>query len=173
MKRIKLPLDKETIFSLSAGDKISLTGYLYTARDAAHKRIADTLKRGENLPISFSRETIYYMGPTPTPPGKVIGACGPTTSHRLDPYMEILLKQGLLGTIGKGERSDEVIELLKRYKALYFVTFGGAGAYLSEMVKENTPVLYEDLGTEAVHRLYVENFPVILAIDVYGRTIFK
>ncbi len=173
MIRVKLPITREVLRTLKAGDRLLLSGHLYTARDAAHKRMVETLKKGEKLPIPIIGETIYYMGPTPTPPGRVIGACGPTTSKRMDPYMEPLLGEGLLVTVGKGERSEGVARLIERYGALYLVTFGGAGAYLSQRVRSKEIVAYEDLGPEAIYRLCVEDFPVIVAIDSYGRTIFK
>ncbi len=173
MKEITLPLTKEKVYSLHVGEKVYLTGYLYTARDAAHKRMVETLRKGKKPPILLKDETIYYMGPTPTPPGKIIGACGPTTSVRMDPYMKELLDVGLLSTIGKGERGEDVTKLLKEYGGIYFVTFGGAGAYLSQKVKKRELIAYEDLGPEAIYRLYVEEFPVIVAIDAYGKTIFE
>ncbi len=173
MKRLNLPLNREDVGKLSRGDKVLLTGYLYTARDQAHKRIVNALRNNQNLPIKLNKETIYYVGPTPTPPGKIIGSCGPTTSKRMDPYMRDLLKAGLIASIGKGERGEEVIELLKEFGGIYFVTFGGAGAYLSQKVKSKKLIAYEDLGPEAIYRLYVEEFPVIVGIDSYGRTIFN
>ncbi len=173
MRKIGLPISKEKVSSLSRGDKVLLTGFLYTARDEAHKRMVATLRKGEKLPMSLLKETIYYMGLSPTPPGKIIGACGPTTSKRMDPYMGQLLEMGLLVTIGKGERSEDVVRLIAKYGAIYFVTFGGAGAYLSQRVKSKELVAYEDLGPEAIYRLYVEDFPAIVAIDSYGRTIFR
>jgi len=173
MKRINLPFDREKIRNLSIGDRLLLTGDLYTARDAAHKRMINALKNKEDLPINLEKETIYYVGPTPTPPGKIIGSCGPTTSKRMDPYIRDLLKLGLLATIGKGERTKEVIKIIKKFSAIYLVTFGGAGAYLSQRVKGKELVAYEDLGPEAIYKLYVEDFPVIVAIDSYGRTIFN
>ncbi len=173
MKILELPIRRDVIPFLSVGDKVLLRGYLYTARDRAHKRMETSLKLGEKLPINITGETIYYMGPSPTPPGKIIGACGPTTSARMDPYMSSLLREGLLVTIGKGERSAEVVGLIKKYAALYLVTFGGAGAYLSQRVKKRELIAYEDLGPEAIYRLYVEEFLAIVAIDSYGRTIFK
>ena len=172
MKRISLPIDKQVISILKRGDEVLLTGYLYTARDKAHKRIVNTSKRGGRLPFNLSGESIYYVGPTPTPPGKIIGACGPTTSIRMDPYMKDILDLGVVATIGKGERTKDVISLIKKYRSIYFVTFGGAGAYLSKRVKEREVIAYGDLGPEAVYRLYVEDFPVIVAIDSSGETIF-
>ena len=172
MKKIDLPFKKEIIEGLKAGDKILLSGYVYTARDAAHKRLTELIKLKEKLPINLKREVIYYVGPTPSPPGIIIGASGPTTSVRMDPYMKDLLSLGLKATIGKGDRTKEVKVLMKKFKALYFVTFGGAGAYLSAHIEKKELIAYEDLGPEAIYRLYLREFPVILAQDIDGNSIF-
>ncbi|MBU1888047.1 MAG: FumA C-terminus/TtdB family hydratase beta subunit [Candidatus Omnitrophica bacterium] len=164
MRKIYLPLTKQIISDLKPGEEVLLTGSILTARDAAHKRLIGALKSGKKLPVSIKGETIYYTGPTPTRPGKVIGSCGPTTSSRMDGFTPILLKHGLLGMIGKGERSVEVKKAIKKAGAVYFVTIGGAGAYLSEKVKESEIIAHEDLGTEAIRRLVIKDFPVIVSI---------
>jgi len=167
-KEIRLPLTEETIAGLRAGDHVTLTGVIYTARDAAHKRLVEALDSGEPLPIDIKGAVIYYVGPTPERPGRVIGAAGPTTSMRLNPYTPRLMEQGLKATIGKGGRSDEVKEALKKYRGVYFIAVGGTGALLSKRIRKADVVAYEDLGTEAIRRLEVENFPVIVANDMYG-----
>jgi len=167
-KDIRLPLTEETIAGLRAGDHVTLTGVIYTARDAAHKRLVEALDRGEPLPIDIKGAVIYYVGPTPERPGRVIGAAGPTTSMRLNPYTPRLMEQGLKATIGKGGRSDEVKEALKKYRGVYFIAVGGTGALLSKRIKKAEVVAYEDLGTEAIRRLEVECFSVIVANDMYG-----
>jgi len=164
MKKIYLPLTKDIIKTLKQGKMVLLSGPVLTARDAAHKRLFDALKSGREIPVSLKGETIYYTGPTPNRKGKVIGSCGPTTSSRMDPFTPLLLKHGLVGMIGKGERSKEVISAIKKYGAVYFITIGGAGAYLSEKVKTAEVIAYKDLGPEAIYRLTVEDFPVIVNI---------
>ncbi len=163
MKRIYLPLTKNIIKTLRRGEEVLLNGPVLTARDAAHKRLADALRSKKRAPVSIKGETIYYTGPTPARKGRVIGSCGPTTSSRMDPFVSILLKHGLLGMIGKGERSKEVKALVKRSGAVYFVTIGGAGAYLSEKVISSSVIAYKDLGTEAIRRLILKDFPAIVA----------
>ena len=172
-KDIRLPLTEETIAGLRAGDHVTLTGVIYTARDAAHKRMIEALDRGEPLPIDIKGAVIYYVGPTPERPGRVIGAAGPTTSMRLNPYTPRLMEQGLKATIGKGGRSDEVKEALKKYRGIYFIAVGGTGALLSKRIKKAEVVAYEDLGTEAIRRLEVESFPVIVANDMYGNDLLE
>ena len=162
MKKIYLPLTKDIIKTLKQGEMVLLSGPVLTARDAAHKRLADALKSGRKIPVSLKGETIYYTGPTPKKRGKVIGSCGPTTSSRMDPFTILLLKRGLIGMIGKGERSKEVILAIKKYGAVYFITIGGAGAYLSEKVKSAKVIAYKDLGPEAIYRLEIQDFPVIV-----------
>ncbi|MBU4148727.1 MAG: FumA C-terminus/TtdB family hydratase beta subunit [Candidatus Omnitrophica bacterium] len=164
MRKICLPLTKQIISDLKSGEEVLLTGSILTARDAAHKRLIDALKSGKELPVSIKGETIYYTGPTPTRPGEVIGSCGPTTSSRMDGFTPILLKHGLLGMIGKGERSVEVKKAIKKAGAVYFVTIGGAGAYLSEKVKESEIIAYKDLRTESIRKLVIEDFPAIVSI---------
>lgn len=172
-KRITTPLTDEVVESLKAGDKVLITGYIYTARDAAHKRMVEALQRGEELPVDLKGQIIYYVGPTPPKPGQVIGSAGPTTAIRMDKYVEPLLKLGLKGMIGKGYRSPQVRELLKKYKAVYFAAVGGVATLLQKHIKSSELVAYEDLGTEAIRKLYVEDFPVIVANDVYGGDIFE
>jgi len=172
-KEIKLPLNDETIAELRAGDHVRLTGVIYAARDAAHKRMIEALDKGEPLPIDIKGAVIYYVGPTPERPGRVIGAAGPTTSMRLNPYTPRLMAQGLKATIGKGGRSQKVREALKKYRGVYFLAVGGTGALLSKRVKSAEVVAYEDLGTEAIRRLEVERFPVIVANDMYGNDLLE
>lgn len=172
-KRITTPLTDEVIEDLRAGDKVLITGYIYTARDAAHKRMVESLNRGEPLPVDLKGQIIYYVGPTPPKEGQVIGSAGPTTAIRMDRYVEPLLKLGLKGMIGKGYRSPQVKELLKRYKAVYFAAVGGVATLLQRHIKSSELIAYEDLGTEAIRRLYVEDFPVIVANDIYGGDLFE
>lgn len=164
MRKIVLPLTKDIIKTLKPGEQVLLNGPLLTGRDAAHKRLADSLRSGKKIPVSLKDETIYYTGPTPKRRGEVIGSCGPTTSSRMDPFAPLLLKYGLIGMIGKGERSEEVNLAIKEYGAVYFVTIGGAGAYLSEKVRSAEVIAYKDLGPEAIYRLIVEDFPAIVSI---------
>lgn len=169
MQNLKL---KNKIQHLKAGDKFLFTGILYTARDQAHKRLVAALRAGKKLPIDLRGAVIYYCGPTKTPRGKVIGSCGPTTSSRVDEFTPILLKAGLRGMIGKGGRSKDVIAAIKKYKAVYFLTYAGCGALLAKYVKKATLLVYKDLGPEAIYKLEVENFPLIVGIDFRGRSIY-
>lgn len=171
-KEINLPLTEEIIKDLRAGDSLSLSGVLYVARDAAHKRIAAALERGEPLPFEIKGQTIYYMGPSPAPPGKIIGAAGPTTSGRMDGYTPRLIAEGLKGMIGKGARSEEVKEAIKKYGAVYLGTIGGAGALLSKNITKSEIIAYEELGPEAVLRIEVKDFPVIVINDRYGGDLY-
>jgi len=173
MKRIHLPLTKDARIKLRAGDELLLCGKIYAARDAAHKRFDNALNKKQPLPIDLNNNLIYYCGPTPAGPSGKIGSCGPTTSKRMDGFTSRLLKMGLAGTIGKGRRSQDVIEAIKKYKAIYLVTVGGAGAYLSKRIQGAKIITYSDLGPEAVYEFYVEDFPVTVAIDSTGRSIFK
>lgn len=173
IKRISLPLDKKKRSSLKAGESVLLSGRLYTARDMAHKRLAAIISENKELPIPLKEETLYYCGPTPPPPGRVIGSCGPTTSSRMDPFTVILLKKGLAAMIGKGRRSDGIRKAIKKYKAVYFIATGGAGALLSQKVKRMAVVAFRDLGTESIHELEVKDFPVTVAIDAKGRDIYE
>ena len=172
-KRITTPLTDEVIEDLRIGDKVLITGWIYTARDAAHKRMVEAIQRGEKPPIDLEGQIIYYVGPTPPKPGQVIGSAGPTTAIRMDKYVEPLLKLGLKGMIGKGYRSPKVRELLKQYKAVYFAAVGGVATLLQKHIKKSELVAYEDLGTEAIRRLYVEDFPVVVANDIYGGDLFE
>ncbi|MFA4991068.1 MAG: FumA C-terminus/TtdB family hydratase beta subunit [Candidatus Omnitrophota bacterium] len=162
MKKIYLPLTKVDVKRLKPGEWVLINGFLLGARDAAHKRIVEGLKAGKRPPVSIKGETIYYTGPAPKRPGEIIGSCGPTTSSRMDPFTATLLKNGLVGMIGKGERSEEVISAIKKYGGVYFITIGGAGAYLSQKVKSANVVAYGDLGPEAIHRLEVRDFPAMV-----------
>jgi fumarate hydratase subunit beta len=165
---VRLPLTDETVEKLHAGDHVRLTGVIYTARDAAHKRMIEALDKGEPLPFDIRGQVVYYVGPTPARPGRVIGAAGPTTAMRLNPYTPRLLEAGLKGAIGKGGRDDTVREAFKKNRAVYFLAVGGTGALLSKRIKSVEVVAYEDLGTEAVRRLEVEDFPVVVVNDIYG-----
>ena len=172
IKKITLPLTEKTIASLKAGDNLLLSGVLYVARDAAHRRMIETLDRGESLPFDIKGQTLYYMGPSPAPPGKVIGSAGPTTSTRMDPYTPRLLAAGLKGMIGKGVRSAEVKEALKKYQAVYLAAVGGAGALISKTIVKSEVVAYPDLGPEAVLRLEVKDFPATVINDIYGGDLY-
>lgn len=171
-RKIELPLTKDIAGDLRAGEYVLLSGTLYTARDAAHKRLVEALERGEQLPFPPEGATIYYTGPTPAPPGAVIGSAGPTTAYRMDPYVEPLLKAGILGMIGKGARKGDVPELIKKYKAVYFAAPGGCGALLGKSIVECEIIAYPDLGTEAVRKLKVVDFPAFVAQDSFGNSIY-
>lgn len=170
---IKAPITDEDARSLKAGDYVYITGTIYTARDAAHLRMQEALERGEPLPISMSNNIIYYMGPSPAREGRPIGSAGPTTASRMDKYTPRLLELGLKGMIGKGKRSDAVKEAIVRNGAVYFAAVGGAGALLSKSITASEVVAYDDLGTEAIRRLEVENFPVIVVIDAEGNNLYE
>lgn len=170
---LKAPLDKEEVKTLHAGDYVYITGTIYTARDAAHLRMSQTLDRGEALPIELDGNIIYYMGPTPAREGRPIGSAGPTTASRMDKYAPRLLDLGLTGMIGKGKRKPEVTEAIVRNGAVFFAAVGGAGALLSRCIKKAEVIAYDDLGTEAIRRLEVENFPVIVVIDAEGRNLYE
>ena len=167
------PLDDDAVRQLKAGDTVKLTGTIYTARDAAHKRLVDLLDEGKELPIPLEGQIIYYVGPSPTPPGKPIGSAGPTTSYRMDPYAPALLDKGLKGMIGKGGRSDEVVDAMKKNTAVYFVATGGAAALISRSITAAEIVAYEDLGAEAIRKLTVSDFPVIVAQDCHGGNVYE
>lgn len=173
MKRIKTPLEENVIEQLRAGEKIFLTGYIYTARDAAHKRFIEALSEGKKLPFDIQNQVIYYCGPSPAPPGRVIGACGPTTSSRMDAYAPRLISLGLKGMIGKGKRSQAVKEAIQQYKAIYFGATGGAGALLSKSVTSAEIIAYEDLGPEAVTKLDVVDMPLFVINDIYGNDLYE
>lgn len=167
-KYIKTPLDEATIKEIKAGDFVYITGTIYTARDAAHKRMYEAVQDNKELPFDVTNNIIYYLGPTPAREGQVIGSAGPTTSSRMDKYTPTLLDKGLKGMIGKGRRNNEVKESIIKNKAIYFAAIGGVGALLSKSIKSSKVIAYDDLGTEAIRELYVENFPVIAVIDCEG-----
>ncbi len=171
--KIASPIENEVIEKLTVGTKVLISGTVYAARDAAHKRLIEALDRGERIPFGIRGQTLYYMGPSPARPGQVIGAAGPTTSARMDAYTPRLLAAGLKAMMGKGNRSPAVREAIKKYKAVYFVTTGGAGALLAKCIKKAEVIAYEDSGPEAVLRLTVENFPAIVANDIYGGDLFE
>ena len=170
--KLTLPLTKEKVEMLKAGDIIKLSGMIYTARDAAHERLALLIHEEKALPFELQDSVIYYVGPTPAKPGAVIGSAGPTTSYRMDSYTKALLDLGLKGMIGKGNRSEEVVHHMKKNGSIYFAAVGGAGALLAQHIKKSEMIAFEDLGPEAIHRLDVEDFPVIVAIDCFGNSLF-
>ena len=172
-KKVKLPLTEEALKDLKAGDNILLTGVMYVARDAAHKRMIEALDQGKPLPFDIKGQTIYYMGPSPARPGQVIGSAGPTTSGRMDSYSPRLIAEGLKGMIGKGMRSPAVKDAMKKYKAVYLAAIGGAGALISKSIKKSEIVAYEELGAEAVLRMEVEDFPAIVINDIYGGDLYE
>ncbi len=173
IKQIQAPVIREQIEGLKIGEMVQLSGVIYTARDAAHKRMVNQLKEGKPLPIELENQAIFYVGPSPARPGRVIGSCGPTTSSRMDSYAPILLEQGLKIMIGKGQRSPEVVAAAKKNRAVYLVGIGGAAALMSQCVKKAELVDYPDLGTEAIRRLEVEKMPLIVAIDTSGNNLFE
>lgn len=166
--RITTPLTDEVMEKLHSGDQVFVTGVIYTARDAAHKRLVELLEKREELPVDLKRQIIYYVGPCPARPGQVIGSAGPTTAYRMDLFAPTLHAYGVKGTIGKGPRRDLVKEACQTHKAIYFAGMGGGSALLAKAIKKAEVVAYEDLGTEAIRRLEVENFPLIVAYDIYG-----
>jgi fumarate hydratase subunit beta len=170
--RISTPMTKETAVSLHAGETVLISGELYTARDAAHARLVALLDKGEPLPFDMEGALIYYVGPTPAKPGKVIGSAGPTTSYRMDAYAPRLIELGLRGMIGKGKRSSAVIESMKKHKAVYFGAIGGAAALISRCITGAEIVCYEDLGSEAIRRLTVKDFPATVVIDTFGNNLY-
>ncbi len=172
-KKITLPLTKELAKTLKAGDRVLLTGIIYTSRDAGHKRMCEALAKGEKLPFDPTDATIYYVGPTPAKPGQVIGSAGPTTSGRMDAYAPTMMKVGARGMIGKGARLPEVIEAMKEHSGVYFGAIGGAGALLSKCIKSAKLIAYEDLGAEALRELYVEDMPLTVIIDSEGNNLYE
>jgi len=172
-RHIKAPISEEDSRSLNVGDYVYITGTIYTARDAAHKRMFEEIEGNRELPFCMENNIIYYMGPSPAREGKVIGSAGPTTSSRMDKYAPSLLDLGLKGMIGKGKRSKEVQDAIIRNGAVYFAAIGGAGALLSQCIKESKLIAYDDLGTEAIRKLYVEDFPVIVVIDSKGNNLYE
>jgi len=171
--RIQTPLTDGMVEKLKIGDKVLVSGFIYTGRDAAHKRLVELVNRGQPLPFDIKGQIIYYVGPTPPKPGKVIGSAGPTSSYRMDPYAPVLMAKGLKGMIGKGSRGKEVIDAMKKYKAVYFAATGGTGALLSKRIESSVVVAYEDLGPEAIRKIEVEDFPAIVVNDIYGRDLYE
>jgi fumarate hydratase subunit beta len=172
-KHIQTPITEEITANLKSGDYVYITGTMYVARDAAHKRMIEAFDRGEELPIDIKNATIYYMGPSPAREGRPIGSAGPTTATRMDKYAPTLLDLGQKAMIGKGKRSQAVIQAIIRNKAVYFAAVGGAGALLSKCIKESEVICYDDLGTEAIRKLYVEDFPAIVVIDSEGNNLYE
>ena len=172
-KIINLPLTDKVIAELKTGENVFLNGVIYAARDAAHKRIVEALENGKPLPFELKGQTIYYMGPTPARPGQVIGSAGPTSSYRMDIYAPRLMEEGLKGMIGKGQRTQAVLDAMKKYKAVYFAAIGGTGALIAKSIKKADIVAYEELGAEAVLRLEVDNFPVTVINDIYGSDLYR
>ena len=172
-KRLRTPLTEEKAVELKAGDTILLTGVIYTARDAAHKRLVDLIDNNDELPFNIKDEIIYYVGPTPAKPGKVIGSAGPTTSYRMDPYAPKLLDLGLKGMIGKGSRNEEVINSIIRNKGIYFGAIGGAGALIGKSIVSSEIIAYEDLGAEAIRKIEVKDMPLVVIIDSHGNNLYE
>lgn len=172
-KKIATPLTKDKISNLKAGDKILLSGIIYTSRDAGHKKMIDQINSNEKLPFDIKDSIIYYAGPSPAKPNQVIGSAGPTTSYRMDPYAPTLLNMGLSGMIGKGNRSKEVIESIKKNNSVYFAAVGGAAALISDRIRESEIIAYEELGAEALRKLKVEDFPLIVVIDCEGNNLYE
>ncbi len=173
VKKVILPLTDETLEGLKAGDNILLTGTMYVGRDAAHERMVEALEQGKSLPFNIKGQAIYFMGPSPARPGQPIGSAGPTTSGRMDSYSPRLIAEGLKGMIGKGMRSQEVKDAMKKYKAVYLAAIGGAGALISKTIKKSEVIAYEELGVEAVRRLEVEDFPATVVNDIYGGDLYR
>jgi len=168
---IKTPINDKVIESLKLGDEVYISGTIYTARDAAHKNMVDAIENNEMVPFDFEGQVIYYVGPTPAKPGQAIGACGPTSSYRMDKYSPTLMERGLKVMIGKGERSNELADEIRKNKAVYLMAIGGLGALLSKTVVKNEAIAYPELGAEAIRKLTVVNFPAIVAIDSEGNTL--
>jgi fumarate hydratase subunit beta len=172
-KRITVPLTESAVLGLHSGDSVLLSGAVYTVRDAAHRRLCEMIERSEPLPFDLKGQVIYYAGPAPTRPGKVIGSIGPTSSYRMDPYTPKLLEMGLKGMIGKGNRSEEVVRSIQKHQTVYFATVGGAAALIARCVKKAKLVAFEDLGPEAIYRLEVEDFPLVVAVDCRGGDLYR
>ncbi len=170
---VKVPMSREEARSLKAGDSVLLSGVIYTARDAAHKRLCELADQGKALPMDVKDAVIYFVGPTPAKPGEVIGSAGPTTAYRMDAYSPTMIRLGLTGMIGKGKRNEAVVSAMKEYGAVYFGAIGGCGALLSRCIKKAEVIAYEDLGAEAIRRLEVENFPVVVIIDSEGNNLYE
>ncbi|HUW18559.1 MAG TPA: Fe-S-containing hydro-lyase [Sedimentisphaerales bacterium] len=173
IKKLQAPLTEAEARSLKAGDEVVINGVMYAARDIAHKRLCEAIEAGQKLPFELEGAIIYFVGPTPAPPGRVIGAAGPTTSSRMDPFSPRLIANGLRAMVGKGYRNERVREALKRYGAVHLAAVGGAGALLSRHIVAAEVIAYGDLGTEAIRRLKVVDFPAIVAYDAYGNTVYK
>ena len=173
IKNITTPLTEEVVKDLHAGDFVRITGPVYTARDAAHKRMYEALQRGEKLPFDVQDQVIYYVGPTPAKPGEIVGSAGPTTSGRMDKYTPTMIEQGMKGMIGKGLRNDAVVEACKKHHAVYFIAIGGTAAVISQSIRSETMIAYEDLGPEAIRRYEVVDFPAIVGIDIEGNDGYK
>lgn len=171
--KLKTPITEKDVEKLKAGDKVLISGYILTGRDTAHKKLFEIASEGKPLPIDLKDQVMYYVGPTPARPGKVIGSAGPTTSGRMDKYTPLLHSLGLRATIGKGERSKEVREAMKKYKGIYLAAVGGAGALISKFIKSSEVVAYPELGPEAIYRLEVEDFPCIVINDIYGNDLYE
>jgi fumarate hydratase subunit beta len=171
--RIATPLTDDVVAKMRAGDRVFITGYLLCGRDSAHKKLVDLIKEGKELPIDIKGQLIYYVGPTPARPGKAIGSAGPTTSYRMDSYAPILHSLGLKGSIGKGSRSKEVKEAMKKYKAVYLASVGGAGALISKSIESSDVIAYPELGPEAIRRVKVKDFPCIVINDIYGGDLYE
>ena len=171
--KITTPLTKDVVSQLKAGDKVLITGVIYTARDAAHKRLCELITNNQPLPIEIENQIIYYVGPTPAKPNQVIGSAGPTSSYRMDPYTPPLLEKGLTGMIGKGERSDEIKKALTNYRAVYLAAVGGAAALISKSIRKSEIIAYHDLGAEAIYKLEVVDFPAIVIYDIYGNDLMS
>lgn len=172
-KKVTTPLTDEAVKSLKCGDRVNISGIIYTGRDAAHKIMCEALEKGEEIPVDWTGQVIYYAGPTPAKPGNVIGSCGPTTSGRMDAYSPTMMDQGLKGMIGKGPRSKEVVDAMKKHNVVYFAAVGGAAALIASSVKECEVIAYDDLGPEAVRRLKVENYPCVVVIDSEGNNLYE
>ena len=170
---IKTPFTQEMVKTLKAGDSCLISGVIYTARDAAHKRLCELIKEGKELPLDVKDSIIYFVGPTPARPGEAIGSAGPTTSYRMDAYSPTLIELGLTGMIGKGKRGPEVIEAMKKHGAVYFGAIGGCGALLAKCIKEAEVIAYDDLGAEAIRRIVVEDFPAVVIIDSEGNNLYE
>ena len=170
---IKTPLTREDARKLKSGDSVLLTGVIYTARDAAHKRLCELVEQGKELPLDVKDSIIYFVGPTPARPGEAIGSAGPTTSYRMDAYSPTMIAQGQTGMIGKGKRNEEVITAMKEHGAVYFGAIGGCGALLAKCIKKAEVIAYDDLGAEAIRRLEVEDFPVVVIIDSQGNNLYE
>lgn len=172
-KKLNTPIFEDVITSLNVGDEVTISGVIFTARDAAHKKLVETIQQNQPLPFEFAGQVVYYVGPTPSKPNQPIGSCGPTSSYRMDRFSPTLMEQGLKVMIGKGERSVEMISEIKKQKAVYMIAIGGIGALLSKTVISSETIAYPKLGPEAIRKLEVKNFPAIVAIDSKGNSIFK